>query len=168
MRLRLLSFALVNVIEVQVMLKCDSSCFLSSWSIPIVEASRPRDLRGCQVDACFQPRMISSSVNPVKDVRTGCPDTPSDGFVSHSSEDQYATPFSESNSLPFSLREDPFYSVRSSAPLFNGGKTFWLVMLSLRWWQNHHHPAGGCQKSWEVTCHYSYPFALQAVECRLW
>ena len=60
------------------------------------------------------------------------------------------------------------YSVRSSAPLFNGGKTFWLVMMSLRWWQNHHHPAGGCQKSWEMTCHHFYPFALQAVECGLW
>ena len=37
--------------------------------------------------------MISSSVNPAKDVRTGGPDTPSDGFVSHSSEDQCATLF---------------------------------------------------------------------------
>ncbi|RVX12533.1 hypothetical protein CK203_011639 [Vitis vinifera] len=28
---------------------------------------------------CFQPRLSSGSVVPVKDVRTGCPDTPSDG-----------------------------------------------------------------------------------------
>ena len=41
-----------------------------------------------------------------------------------------------------------FYSVRSSIP-FNGGKTFWLVMMVLRWWQSHHCPAGGHQKLWE-------------------
>ena len=76
--------------------------------------------------------------------------------------------FSESDSLLFFLREGLFYSVKSSTPLFNGGKTFWLVMMSLRWWQNHHHSAGGCQKSWEVTCHHSYHFALQAAECGWW
>ena len=54
----------------------------------IVEASRPRDPRNCQVDVRFQPRMNSGSVNPAKDVQTGCPDTPSDGFVSHGSKDQ--------------------------------------------------------------------------------
>ena len=37
--------------------------------------------------------MISSSINPAKDVRTRGPNTPSDGFVSHSSEDQCATLF---------------------------------------------------------------------------
>ena len=41
-----------------------------------------------------------------------------------------------------------FYSVRSSVP-FNGGKTFWLVMMVLRWWQSHHCPVGSCQKLWE-------------------
>ena len=77
-------------------------------------------------------------------------------------------PFSKSDNLLFFLREGPFYSVRSSTPLFNGVKTFWLVMMFLRWWQNHHHSAGGCQKSWEVTCHHSYHFALQAAECGWW
>ena len=23
----------------------------------------------------------------------------------------------------------------------------WLVMMPSRWWQGHHHPAGGCQRS---------------------
>lgn len=41
-----------------------------------------------------------------------------------------------------------FYSVKSFIP-FNGGKTFWLVMMVLRRWQSHHYPAGGCQKLWE-------------------
>ena len=58
-----------------------------------IEASRPRDPCGCLVDACSQPRMISSLVNPAKDVRTGVLDTPSNGFVSHSLEDQCATIF---------------------------------------------------------------------------
>ena len=47
-----------------------------------VEALRPDNPRSCQVDARFQPRLSSGSVAPAKDVRTGCPDTPSDGFVS--------------------------------------------------------------------------------------
>ena len=53
-----------------------------------VDASRPRDPRSCQGDARFQPMMISGSVNPAKDVQTGCPDTPSDSFVSHGPQDQ--------------------------------------------------------------------------------
>ena len=61
--------------------------------IVAVEASRPRDPCGCPVDACSQPRMIYSLVNPAKDVWTGGSDTPSDGSVSHSSEDQCATLF---------------------------------------------------------------------------
>ena len=41
-------------------------------------------------------------------------------------------------------------------------------MMSSRWWQGHHHPVGGCQRSWEATCHHSCPFALQAAERGLW
>ena len=48
-----------------------------------VEALRPDDPRSCQMDVRFQPRLSSGSVVPAKDVWTGCPDTPSDGFVSH-------------------------------------------------------------------------------------
>ncbi|KAL6314791.1 hypothetical protein AAG906_027140 [Vitis piasezkii] len=36
--------------------------------------------------------------------------------------------------------------------------TFLLVVAS------HHHPIDGCQRSWEVTCHHSCPFALQAAK----
>ena len=96
------------------------------------DASCPRDPRRCQGDARFQPRMISGSVNPAKVVRTGCPETPSDGFVSHGPKDQsVALCLSQIAYLPLCVKA-LFYSVRSSAPLFNGGKTFWLVMMSLR------------------------------------
>ncbi|RVW60645.1 hypothetical protein CK203_048848 [Vitis vinifera] len=37
-----------------------------------------------------------------------------------------------------------------------------------RWWQSHHHPIDDCQRSWEMTCHHSCPFALQMAECGLW
>ena len=94
-----------------------------------------RDPCRCQVDACYQLRRSSGSVDPAKDVRTGCPDTPSDGFVSHSSKDQAYLLLCVKTLL---------YNVRSFVPLFNGGKTFWLVLMSSRWWQGHHHPAGGC------------------------
>ena len=68
----------------------------------IVEALRPKDPRSRQMDACFQPRMIPASVNPAKDVRTGCSNTPFDSFVSHCFGDQSAL-FPESESLPIFL-----------------------------------------------------------------
>nr|CAN70857.1 hypothetical protein VITISV_022427 [Vitis vinifera] len=45
-----------------------------------VGTSCPKDPCCCQVDVCYKPRRSSGSVDPAKDVRTGCPDTPSDGF----------------------------------------------------------------------------------------
>ena len=69
---------------------------------------RPRDPRCCQMDARFQPRLSSDSIDPTKDVRTGCPDTPSDGFVSHGSRDQAVSLFSGIENLPSSLCENPF------------------------------------------------------------
>ena len=53
----------------------------------IGDALRPSDPCSYQVDARFQPRSSSGSVFPAKDVRTGCPNTPSDGFVSYDSRD---------------------------------------------------------------------------------
>ena len=132
-----------------------------------VDALCPRDPRGCQMDACFQSRMVPASANPAKDVWTGCPDTSSDGFVSHYSGDQSTTLFSESDRLPSYFREGPFI-VSEVLPPFNGVTTFWLVMMTLRWWQNHHNSASGCQKSWEMTCHHSCHFALQVAKCGLW
>ena len=60
---------------------------------------------------------------PAKDVRTGCSDTPSDGFVSHCSDDQSALLFPESDRLPPSSHEGPFIVSEALSP-FNGGKTF--------------------------------------------
>ena len=93
------------VMEIQMVM-----CFFATvfCTVGIVDASRPRDPRSCQVDARFQPRMNSSSVDPTKDVRTGCPDTPFDGFVSHGSMDQVVALFSELVGLLSSLREGSF------------------------------------------------------------
>ena len=114
------------------------------YFLKTVDASRPRDPCCCQVDACYQPRRSSGS------------------------KDQAIALFLGSLAYLLLCVKTLLYNVRSSAPLFNGGKTFWLVMMSSRWWQSHHHPAGGCQRSWEVTCHRSCPFALQAAERGLW
>ena len=42
------------------------------------------------------------------------------------------------------------YSTRSSVSLFNGREIFWLCHDASRWWQGHHHPTGGWQRSWEA------------------
>ncbi|RVX22572.1 hypothetical protein CK203_012527 [Vitis vinifera] len=42
------------------------------------------------MDACLQLMMVLALVNPAKDVRIGCPDTPSYGFVNHYFDDQFA------------------------------------------------------------------------------
>ena len=93
-------------------------------------------------DGCASSTEDGTCFNqPTKDVRIGGPNTPSDGFVSI---------FSNILSILFWVRAftffhcvRAFYSVRSFVP-FNGGKTFWLVMMVLRWWQSHHCPTGGC------------------------
>ena len=78
-------------------------------------------------------------------------------------------PFSRYSKLTFFLVwRSPLYSIRSSSSLFNDGRTFWLVMMTPRWWQGHHHPVSGWQRSWEVTCHHSCPFALQAADRGRW
>ena len=84
---------------------------------------------------------------PAKDVRTGGPDTPSNGFLLVLLSNIlmfFLRPFSL-GMLTFFDCVRAFYSARSFVP-FNGGKTFWLVMMVLRWWQSHHYPAGDCQR----------------------
>ena len=58
------------VMEIQMVM-----CFFATvfCTVGIVDASRPRDPHSCQVDARFQPRMNSGSVDPAKDVRTHPP-----------------------------------------------------------------------------------------------
>ena len=69
------------------------------------------------------------------------------------------------------------YSDRSSTSLFNSGETFWLVMMPLGggktiitlWAADRDRGRRrGCQRSWEVTCHHSCPFALQVAERGSW
>ena len=124
-----------------------------------VDALRPRDPRCCQMDAHFQPRLSSDSIDPTKDVRTHPPMV----LLAMALEIKLLAFFQRQQAYLLPCVKVLLYSVRNSAPLFNGGKTFWLVMMSSRWWQSHHHLASSCQRSWEATCHHSYPFALQAV-----
>ena len=57
-----------------------SSLKNATWlSLSCVDALRPSDPRSYQVDARFQPKLSSGLVFPAKDVRTGRPDTPSEG-----------------------------------------------------------------------------------------
>ena len=85
--------------------------------------------------------------------------------------------FFRDSKLTFLLVWRSLYSVRSSASLFNGKETFWLVMMSLgggraiitiRAAIRDCERRRGCQRSWEVNCHRSCPFAQQAAERGLW
>ena len=71
-----------------------------------------------------------------KGIRTGCPDAPSDGFVSHGEREIYKSvglllgikrlP----GGIPFLLRVKAYiYSFRSTAPFINGEEIFYVVMM---------------------------------------
>ena len=98
------------------------------------------------MDAPFQLKMIPASINLQK--------TSAQGVWTHPPMVLLASSliFSLSSlwvrELTFFHCMRAFYSVKSSVP-FNGGKTFWLVMMVLRRWQSHHCLAGDCQKLWE-------------------
>ena len=71
-----------------------------------------------------------------KDIRTGCPDTPSDGFVSHGQRKIY-----KSVGLLLGIKRLPgdhplllrvkayIYSFRGTAPFINGEEIFYVVMM---------------------------------------
>ena len=95
-----------------------------------VEASRHRGPRDLQMDTPFQLKMIPASINLQK----------TSGHVVRTHHPMVLLAFSlvinllfllSKKAYPLSSHEAPFYSVRSSV-LFNGGKTFWLVMMALR------------------------------------
>ena len=89
----------------------------SCWSLASLGSSRAPDGRSLSTGD------DSYLSQPAKDVRTGCPDTPSDGFVSHHSDDQFAPFLPKLESLPPSSHEGPFIVSEALSP-FNGGKTF--------------------------------------------
>ena len=82
--------------------------------------------------------VLDSAVAPAKGIRTGCPDAPSDGLVSHGEREIYESvglflgikrlPEGEGGS--FLLRVKAYiYSFRDTAPFINGEKIFYVVMM---------------------------------------
>ena len=78
--------------------------------------------------------MIQSSFLQ-KGIRTGCPDAPSDGLVSHDKRERY-----KSVGLLLGIRRLPgdplllrakahIYSFRGTVPLINGEEIFYVVMM---------------------------------------
>ena len=136
------------------------------YILPPVEASRHRVHYSCQVDAPPQLKMVPDSINlqniSGQEVRTHPPMVML-AFISNILFILSWVPLFWVRTLTFFHCVRTFYSIRSFVPL-NCGKTFWLVMMVLRWWQSHHCPAGGCQKLWEGWLVVIPVFSL----CRRW
>ncbi|WKA08710.1 hypothetical protein VitviT2T_026409 [Vitis vinifera] len=77
--------------------------------------------------------VLDSAVAPAKGIRTGCPDAPSDGFVSHGEREIHKSvdlllgikrlP----GDLPLLLRVKAYiYSFRGTAPFINGEEIFYV------------------------------------------
>ena len=79
--------------------------------------------------------VLDSAVVPAKGIRTGCPDAPSDGLVSHGERKIYKSVglFLGIKRLPgdpFLLRVKAYiYSFRGTAPFINGEEIFYVVMM---------------------------------------
>ena len=80
--------------------------------------------------------VLDSAIVPAKGIRTGCPDAPSDGFVSHGERKIYKSvgPLLGIKRLPgdqpFLLRVKSYiYSFRGTAPSINGEEIFYVVMM---------------------------------------
>ncbi|WJZ82736.1 hypothetical protein VitviT2T_002469 [Vitis vinifera] len=87
-------------------------------------------------------------------IRTGCPDAPSDGFVSHGQREEYKSVglLPDIRRLPrdpFLLRAKAYiYSFRGTVPLINGEEIFYVCHDDIRRQHGHRHLTGGCQKPW--------------------
>ena len=79
--------------------------------------------------------VLDSVVAPAKGIRTGCPDAPSDGFVSHGQRERYKTvglflgiKRLPGGRLPLCVKAY-IYSFISTVPLINGEEIFYVVMM---------------------------------------
>ena len=81
--------------------------------------------------------VLDSAVVPAKGIRIGCPDAPSDGFVSHGKRERH-----KSVDLLLGLKRLPgdppllhakayIYSFRGTVSLINGEKIFYVVMMTI-------------------------------------
>ena len=79
--------------------------------------------------------VLDSAVAPAKGIRTGCPDAPSDGLVSHGEREIYKSVglllgIKRLPGDPFLLRMKAYiYSFRGTAPFINGEEIFYVVMM---------------------------------------
>ncbi|RVX11746.1 Iron-sulfur assembly protein IscA-like 1, mitochondrial [Vitis vinifera] len=99
-------------------------------------------------------RFLIQSLYLQEGIRTGCPDAPSDGFVSHGQREEC-----KSGGLLPGIRRlpgIPFFFVRrhiytasgGTVPLINGEEIFYVCHDDIRRQHGHRHPTGGCQKPW--------------------
>ena len=99
-----------------------------------------------------------------KGIRTGCPDAPSDGFVSHGGKEEYKLVglllgIKRLPGDPPLLRAKVYiYSCRGTVPLINGEEIFYAVMMTigvsksiitLRMTVRNHGRLRDCQRAWE-------------------
>ena len=99
---------------------CQSFLILSHISYVLnVEALHHRGPRSRQMDAPFSIEDDSCFDQPAKDVRTGCSDTPSDGFVSFFSDNQSSF-FLSKKAYLLSLHEGAFIVSEALSPLMVG------------------------------------------------
>ncbi|RVX10060.1 hypothetical protein CK203_013125 [Vitis vinifera] len=105
-----------------------------------VVASRIRGPRCCYMDGHVilnTQGVLDSAVAPAKGIRTGCPDAPSDGFVSHGEREIYKSVglllgIKRLPGDPFLLRAKAYiYSFRGTVPLINGEEIFYVVMMTI-------------------------------------
>ena len=81
--------------------------------------------------------VLDSVVALAKGIRTGCPDAPSDGFVSHGEKEIYKSVglllgIKRLPGDPFLLRAKVYiYSFRGTVPLINGEEIFYVVMMTI-------------------------------------
>ena len=108
---------------------CQSFLILSHISYVLnVEALHHRGPRSRQMDAPFSIEDDSCFDQPAKDVRTGCSDTPSDGFVSFFSDNQSSF-FLSKKAYLLSLHEGAFIVSEALSPLMVGR------LFGLSWWR---------------------------------
>ena len=126
-----------------------------------------------------------------KGIWTGCPDAPSDGFVSHGEKEEYKSVglllgIKRLPRGPFLLRAKVYiYSCRGTVPLINGEEIFYVVMMTigvsrsiitLRTTVRNHGRLRDCQRSWEgdhvewsreVTC-YHFILSSHSTGDKMW
>ena len=91
------------------------------------------------MDTRSQPtKILDSVIVPAKGIRTGCPDAPSDGIVSHGEREIYKSVglllgIKRLPGDPLLLRAKTYiYSFRGTVPLINGEEIFYVCHDDIR------------------------------------